>query len=260
MTVEELFGTSFSKDPPAVPYSNPERTEKSQNDALCKEHNFLLPFSFEQSTVIHQPLGKLDGPGFRNSSCTLLQQECVSPLLIAPPPVSQAEINKVSNYTVQLSPVLNSASAGETPSVQILQSLHTNNNIIQVMQQATKQVSLLGSQPPSDTNHDPQNLTPSQNHFITSLAAANTEASNVTLSNVDLLHKLRLTPQHEQMQQSHSKTPVAPNFSSAVNQLATPDCFKESHIKQQALTGKMLPPIQVGCGLKYSKSANAVTN
>lgn len=118
------------------------------------------------------------------------------------------------------------------------------------MQQTTKQASPLGSQPPSDTNHGPQNLTPSQNHFITSLAAANTEASNVTLPNVDLLQKLRLTPQHDQMQQSLSRTSVAPNFSSAVKQLATPDCFKESHIKQQAPTGKMLPPTQVMRGLK----------
>nr|XP_056716903.1 mRNA-decapping enzyme 1A [Euleptes europaea] len=244
LTVEELFGTSLPKDPLAVPYSNPERTEKLQNDASCRDHNFLLPFSFEQSTVIHQPLGKRDGPGFKSSSCTLLQQECVPPLLIAPPPVSQPEMNKVSNYTVQLSPVLNSASVVEAPSVLALQSLHTNSSIMQVMQQATKQVSPLGSHPPSEVNHGPQNLTPSQNHFITSLTAANTEASNVTLPNMDLLQKLRLTPQHDQMQQSLSKTPVAPNFSSAVNQLATPDCFKESHIKQQALTGKMLPPAQ----------------
>uniref|UniRef100_A0ACB8EHV2 Uncharacterized protein n=1 Tax=Sphaerodactylus townsendi TaxID=933632 RepID=A0ACB8EHV2_9SAUR len=244
LTVEELFGTSMPKDSPPVPYPNPERTEKLQNDASCRDHNFLLPFSFEQSTVIHQPLGKLDGPSFKSGSCTLLQQECVPPLLIAPPPVSQPEITKASNYTVQLSPVVNSASVVEAPSVPALPSLHTNNNIMQVMQQATKQVSPLGNQLPSDMNHGPPNLTPSQNHFITSLAAANTDTSNVTLPNMNLLKKLRLTPQHDQIQQSLSKTPVAPNFSSAVNQLATPDCFKESLIKQQALTGKMLPPTQ----------------
>ncbi|XP_066473311.1 mRNA-decapping enzyme 1A [Tiliqua scincoides] len=245
LTVEELFGTSLPKEHSAVPYSNPEKTEKLQSDTSCREHNLLLPFSFEQSTVIHQPLGKLDSPNFKSTSCTLLPQECVPPLLIAPSSSSQPEINKVSNYTVQLSPVLNSTLTSDAPSAQILQSVNANNNIMQVMQQAAKQMSPLVNQPPSEMNHGPQNLTPSQNQFITSLATTNAgDASNTPLPNMDLLQKLRLTPQHDQIQQSHNKTPVAPNFPSGVSQLATPDCFKEFHAKQQALTGKMLPAVQ----------------
>ncbi|XP_053154338.1 mRNA-decapping enzyme 1A isoform X1 [Hemicordylus capensis] len=239
LTVEELFGTSLPKEHVSVSYSNPERTEKLQNDISCREHNLLLPFSFEQSTVIHQPVGKLDSPNFKNNSSTLLPQECVPPLLIAPPSASQPEINKTANYAVQLSPILNSALATETPSAQILQTMNTNNNIMQVIQQASKQISPLVNQPPSEMNHGPQNLTASQNQFITSLAATNAgDASNTSLPNMDLLQKLRLTPQHDQMQQSLNKTPIT------VSQLATPDCFKESHTKQQVLTAKMLPSVQ----------------
>lgn len=114
------------------------------------------------------------------------------------------------------------------------------------MQQSAKQISPLVSQPPCDVNYGPQNITPSQNQFITSLATTNTgDTSNMPLPNVDLLQKLRLTPQHDQMQQSLSKTPIAPNFSSVVSQLATPDCFKESNIKQSTVTGKMVPVVQV---------------
>ncbi|XP_034962221.1 mRNA-decapping enzyme 1A isoform X1 [Zootoca vivipara] len=243
LTVEELFGTSFPKEHSTVPYSNPERTKKP--DSSCREHSLLLPFSFEQSTVIHQPLGKLDGSSFKSNSSTLLPQECMPPLLIASPSAPQPEVTKASNYAVQLSPNLNSTLATEAPCVQMLQSGSTNNNMLQVMQQAAKQMSPLVNQQPSDMNHGPQNITPSQNQFLTSLAATSTEsASNMPLPNTDLLQKLRLTPQQDVMQQSVNKVPVAPNASSAASQLATPDRFKESHTKQ-ALTGKAIPPVQV---------------
>lgn len=247
--MEELFGTSLPKEHSAVPYSKPEKTEKLQNDTSCREHNLLLPFSFEHSAVIHQPLGKLDCPNFKSTSCTLLSQECVPPLLIAPSSVSQPEINKGSNHTVQLSPILNSALTTEASSAQTLHSVNANN-IMQVMQQAAKQMSPLVNQPLSEMNHGPQNLTPCQNQFISALAPANTaDASSTPLPNMDLLQKLRLTPQHDQIQSSHNKTSVAPNFPSGVSQLATPDCFKEFHAKQQSLTGKMLPGVQVIYGL-----------
>ncbi|XP_061474203.1 mRNA-decapping enzyme 1A [Rhineura floridana] len=242
LTVEELFGTSFPKEHCTVPHSNPERNEKP--DAMCRDHNLLLPFSFEQSTVIHQPLGKLDGSSIKSNSCNLLPQECMPPLLIASPSASQPEANKASTYTVQLSPILNSALVKEAPCVQKLQSMNTNNNILQVMQQAAKQMPPLVNQQSSNINHGLKNMTPSQNQFLTSLAATNTgDASNTPLPNTDLLQKLRFTPQHDLMQQSVNKTPIAPNCS-AVSQLATPDCFKESHTKQ-ALAGKMIPPVQV---------------
>ncbi|XP_042306955.1 mRNA-decapping enzyme 1A isoform X2 [Sceloporus undulatus] len=244
LTVEELFGTSLPKEQSAVPYTNPETAEKT--DTLCREHSLLLPFSFEQSTVIHQPLGKLDCPGFKSNSSTLLPQECVPPLLIASSSVSQPEVNKASSYTAQLSPILISSVAADTPCAQMLQNMSTNNNIMQVMQQAVKQVSPLVNQSLSDMNHGPQNRTPGQNQFLTSLSATNTgDTSNPPLPNKDLLQKLRLTSQHDQMQQSLNKTSVAPTSSSAMSQLATPDCFKESHNKQQPLTNKIIPSVQV---------------
>ncbi|XP_060622014.1 mRNA-decapping enzyme 1A isoform X1 [Anolis sagrei] len=244
LTVEELFGTSLPKEQSAVPCCNPERTEKA--DTSCREHSLLLPFSFEQSTVIHQPIGKLDCPSFRSNASTLLPLECMPPLLIASPSVSQSEVNKASSYTGQLSPIVNSAVATETPCANMLQSMSTNNNIMQVMQQAAKQVPPLVNQSLSDMNHSPQNRTPVQSQFVTSLSATNTgDTSNTPLPNMDLLQKLRLTSQHDQIQQSLNKTPVAPSSSSAISQLATPDCFKESHNKQQPLTGKIIPSVQV---------------
>lgn len=234
LTVEELFGTSLPKEHSTVSYSTSERADKT--DAACRDRSLLLPFSFEQSAVIHQPLGKVDGISFKSNSCTLLTQDCVPPLVIASP----SEANKVSNYTAQLSPVLNSAAASETPCMQMLQS--GSSNVVHVMPQASKQMSPLLNQSSSDMNHG----VPAK--FFTPLSVTNTgDTSNMPLPNTDLLQKLRLTPQHDQMQQLLNKAPVAANISSAsaVSQLATPDCFKESHMKQQALSGKKIPPVQV---------------
>lgn len=243
--MEELFGTSLPKENSTAPISNPERIEKT--DTSCREHNLLLPFSFEQSTVIHQPLGKLDASSLKNNSVTLLPQECVPSVLTSSPSVLQPEVNKVSNYNVHLSPILNSTLATEAPCGPVLQNINANNNVTQVMQQTTKQIPSLVNQPLCDMNHSTQNVSSGQNQFLTSMTLPNTgDASNTSLPSVDLLQKLRLTPQHDQMQQSLIKPQVAPNASSAISQLATPDCFKESHIKQQALTGKVIHPYQVG--------------
>ncbi|XP_020659534.3 mRNA-decapping enzyme 1A isoform X1 [Pogona vitticeps] len=243
LTVEELFGTSLPKEHSTVPYLTPERTDKT--DTSCRDQSLLLPFSFEQSAVINQPLGKVDGISFKINSCTLLTQDCVPPLVIASP----SEANKVSSYTAQLSPVLNSAAASETPCVQMLQNMSGSSNVMQVMQQASKQMSPLLNQSSYDMNHGASTKTPAQNQFLTPLSVTNTgDSSNMPLPNTDLLQKLRLTPQHDQMQQLLNKTPAAANASSAtaaISQLATPDCFKESHMKQQVLAGKKIPPVQV---------------
>ncbi|KAJ7316842.1 hypothetical protein JRQ81_003004 [Phrynocephalus forsythii] len=241
LTVEELFGTSLPKEHSTVSCSTAERADKA--DTSCRDHRLLLPFSFEQSAVIHQPLGKVDGISFKSNSCTLLTQDCVPPLVIASP----SEANKVPNYTAQLSPVLNAAAATEIPCVQMLQNMSGSSNMAQVMQRASKQMSPLLNPSSSEMNHGaPPTRTSAHNHFLTPLAVANAgETSN--LPNTDLLQKLRLTPQHDQMQQLLNKTPAAANASSvsAVSQLATPDCFKEAHMKQQALGGKKMPPVQV---------------
>lgn len=252
--MEELFGTSISKEQPVALYPNPERMEKLQTDASAREqHNLFLPFSFDQSTAIQQSLGKSESPSIKTSANPLNQQECLTPMLRPPASVSQPDIKNVSSYSVCLSPILNSASTVEAASAQMLPALKRNNSIMQVMQQAAKQISPLVNQPPSEVNHGPQNLMAGQSQLTAPLTSANTgTVSNTSHTSVDLLQKLRLTPQHDQMQQqSLVKTSLTPNISASVGQLATPESFRESHSKPSTLNSKMTSPLQVFCGLLY---------
>ncbi|NWH65751.1 DCP1A enzyme, partial [Geococcyx californianus] len=249
LTLEELFGTSVPKEQPTAPYPNPERIEKMQTDASAREqHSLLLPFSFDQSAVIQQSLGKSESPSIKSGANPLNQQECVAPMLI--PPASQPDIKNVSSCSVCLSPVLNSASTMEAAPAQVLPGLKQNNNIMQVMQQAAKQISPLVNQPPAEVNHAPQSLMTGQSQLIAPLTSTSTgTVSNTSHTSVDLLQKLRLTPQHDQMQQqSLTKTSLTPNISASVGQLATPESFKESHSKPSALNSKIISPLQVFCG------------
>ncbi|XP_064012750.1 mRNA-decapping enzyme 1A [Pogoniulus pusillus] len=246
LTLEELFGTSVPKEQPTASYPNPERLEKLQMDTSAREqHNLLLPFSFDQSTVMQQSLEKSESPSVKSSANPLTRQECLTPMLIPPVSVSQPDIKNVSSYSVRLSPVLNSASAVETGSVQMLPGLK-QNSIMQVMQQAAKQISPLVNQPPSEVNHAPQNLMAGQSQLIAPLTSTNTgTGSNTSHTSVDLLQKLRLTPQHDQMQQqSLTKTSLTPNISASIGQLATPESFKESHSKPSTLNSKIISPLQ----------------
>uniref|UniRef100_A0A8C5SEJ0 Decapping mRNA 1A n=1 Tax=Laticauda laticaudata TaxID=8630 RepID=A0A8C5SEJ0_LATLA len=259
LTVEELFGTSLPKENSTAPMSNPERIEKI--DTSCREHNLLLPFSFEQSTVIHQPLGKLDAPSLKHNSLTLLPQECVPSVLTSSPSVLQPEVNKVSNYNVHLSPILNSTLATEAPCGPVLQNINANNNVMQVMQQTTKPVPSLVNQPLCDMNHGTQNLSSGQNQFLGSMTLPNTgDVSNTSLSSVDFLQKLRLTPQHDQMQQSLIKPPVAPNAAAAISQLATPDCFKESHNKTVLYLPKVLSKANQVASTQFATTSTTIAS
>uniref|UniRef100_A0A8B9FIA9 5'-(N(7)-methylguanosine 5'-triphospho)-[mRNA] hydrolase n=1 Tax=Amazona collaria TaxID=241587 RepID=A0A8B9FIA9_9PSIT len=251
LTLEELFGTSVSKDQPVALYPNTERMEKLQADASAREqHNLFLPFSFDQSTAIQQSLGKSESPSIKTSASPLNQQECLTPMLIPPASVSQPDLKNVSSYSVRLSPVLNSASTVEAAPAQMLPGLK-ENSIMQVMQQAAKQISPLVNQPPSEVNRGPQNLMAGQSQLTAPLMSANTgTVSNTSHTSVDLLQKLRLTPQHDQMQQQAlAKTSLMPNISASVGtmaslaQLATPESFKESHSKPSTLN-KINSPLQ----------------
>ncbi|XP_075015184.1 mRNA-decapping enzyme 1A isoform X3 [Calonectris borealis] len=247
LTLEELFGTSVPKEQPAAAYPNPERMEKLQTDTSAREqHSLLLPFSFDQSTVIQQSLGKCESPSVKTSASSLNQQECLTPMLIPPASVSQPDVKNVSSYTVRLSPILNSASTMEAAPAQMLPGLKQNNSITHVMQQAAKQISPLVNQLPPEVNHAPQNLMAGQSQLIAPLTSTNTgTVSNTSHTSVDLLQKLRLTPQHDQMQQqSLTKTSLTPNISASIGQLATPESFKESHSKPSALNSKIISPLQ----------------
>ncbi|XP_062356727.1 mRNA-decapping enzyme 1A isoform X2 [Cinclus cinclus] len=244
LTLEELFGTSVQKEQPAAPYPNPERIEKLQTDASAREqHSLLLPFSFDQSPVMQQSLGKSESQSVKPS---VNQQDCLTPMIIPPASVSQPDMKNVSSYSVRLSPVLNSASTMEAAPAQMLPGLKQSNSIMQVMQQAAKPISPLVNQPPTEVNHAPQNLMAGQSPLIAPLTTANTATvSNASHTSVDLLQKLRLTPQHDQtQQQSLAKTPLTPNISASVGQLATPESFKESHSKPSALNSKIISPLQ----------------
>ncbi|NXO40678.1 DCP1A enzyme, partial [Locustella ochotensis] len=244
LTLEELFGTSVQKEQPAAPYPNPERVEKLQTDASAREqHSLLLPFSFDQSPVMQQSLGKSESLNVKPSAN---QQDCLTPMIIPPASVSQPDMKNVSSYSVRLSPVLNSASTMEAAPAQMLPGLKQSNSIMQVMQQAAKPISPLVNQPPSEVNHAPQNLMAGQSQLIAPLTTANTgTVSNASHTSVDLLQKLRLTPQHDQtQQQSLTKTPLTPNISASVGQLATPESFKESHSMPSALSSKIISPLQ----------------
>ncbi|NXD37666.1 DCP1A enzyme, partial [Copsychus sechellarum] len=245
LTLEELFGTSVQKEQPAAPYPTPERMEKLQTDASAREQqSLLLPFSFDQSPVLQQSLGKSESPSVKPGAN---QQDCLTPMIIPPASVSQPDMKNVSSYSVRLSPVLNSASTMEAAPAQMLPGLKQSNSIMQVMQQAAKPISPLVNQPPSEVNHAPQNLMAGQSQLIAPLTTANTgTVSNASHTNVDLLQKLRLTPQHDQtQQQSLTKTPLTPNISASVGQLATPESFKESHSKPPALNSKIISPLQL---------------
>lgn len=235
--------------------------EKLQTDISAREQqSLLLPFSFDQSTAIQQSLGKSESPSIKASANPLNQQERLTPMLIPPASVSQPDIKNVSSYSVRLSPILNSASTVEAAPAQMLPGLKQNNSIMQVMQQAAKQISPLVNQPPSEVNHAPQNLIAAQNHLIAPLTSTNTgTVSNTSHTSVDLLQKLRLTPQHDQMQQQPlTKTSLTPNISASVGQLATPESFKESHSKPSALNSKIISPLQVFCGFLYPLSFRLV--
>ncbi|NXJ15726.1 DCP1A enzyme, partial [Odontophorus gujanensis] len=243
LTLEELFGTSVPKEQPLPPYPNPERVEKLQTDISAREQqNLLLPFSFDQTAIKQLPQGKSESPNIKASVNPLNQQECLTPMLIPPASASQPD---VSNYSVRLSPNLNSSSTVDAAPAQILPGLKQNNSIMQVMQQAAKQITPLVNQP-SEVNHAPQNLMAGQSQLIAPLTSANTGTiSNTSHTGVDLLQKLRLTPQHDQMQQqSLTKTSLTPNISASVGQLATPESFKESHGKSSTLNSKKIPSLQ----------------
>ncbi|NXL83310.1 DCP1A enzyme, partial [Alectura lathami] len=243
LTLEELFGTSVPKEHLAPRYPSPERMEKLQTDTSAREQqNLLLPFSFDQTTVIQPSLGKSESPNMKTSANPLSQQERLTPMLIPPASVSQPD---VSSYSVLLSPILNSSSTMETAPAQMLPGLKQNNSIMQVMQQAAKQISPVVNQP-AEVNHAPQSVMAVQSPLIAPLTSTNTgTVSNTSHTSVDLLQKLRLTPQHDQMQQqSLTKISLTPNISASVGQLATPESFKESHSKPSALNCKIIPSLQ----------------
>lgn len=264
--MEELFGTSLPKEQPAVVGLDPEEVEKLPGDASQKEPSSFLPFSFEQSGGAPQS----ENLSVHSATHHTVQPEVTTPVLITPASITQSSEKHAPSYSIPLSPVLSPTLPAEVPTTQVPPSLPRNSTIMQAVKATPRQRSPLLNQPVHELSQ--ASLIASQNPFRASLSLTNT--AGTSLPCVDLLQKLRLTPQHDQIQtQPLGKGAVAPSFSSAAGQLATPDSFIEPPSKTAAaraaasasLSNVVLAPLQVvvgagGCGLDETTKTLVLIN
>ncbi|XP_004411508.1 PREDICTED: mRNA-decapping enzyme 1A isoform X2 [Odobenus rosmarus divergens] len=243
LTVEELFGTSLPKEQPAVVGLDSEEVEKLPGDASQKESSSFLPFSFEQSGGAPQS----ENLGVHPAAHHSVPPEVPTPVLITPASITQSGDKQAPGYAIPLRPVLSPTLPAEAPTAQVPPSLPRNTTMMQAVKTTPRQRSPLLSQPVPELSH--ANLTATQSPFRAPLSVTNT--AGTSLPSVDLLQKLRLTPQHDQIQtQSLGKGPVAPSFSPAAGQLATPESFIEPPSKTAAarasasLSNMVLAPLQ----------------
>lgn len=240
--MEELFGTSLSKEQPTVVGLDSEEVEKLPGDASQKEPNSFLPFSFE-------PGGAAQSENLAVHAA--VQPEVTTPVLITPASITQATEKQAPSYAIPLHSVLSPSLPAEASTGQAPPSLPRNTTMMQTVKTTPRQRSPLLSQPVPELSH--ASLTASQSPFRAPLSVTNT--TSPSLPSVDLLQKLRLTPQHDQIQtQSLGKGAAAPSFSPAAGQLATPESFIEPSPKGTAarasasLSNVVLAPLQVLAG------------
>ncbi|XP_075845046.1 mRNA-decapping enzyme 1A isoform X2 [Microtus pennsylvanicus] len=226
LTVEELFGTSLPKEQPAVVGLESEDVEKLPGDTAQKEPSSFLPFSFEQSGGAPQS----ENLGVHSGARHTVQPEATTPVLITPASIAQAGEKHAPSYTIPLSPVLSPTLPAEASATQ-LPHLPRNSTLMQAVKTTPRQKSPLLNQPVPELSHS--SLIASQSPFRAPGSLSST--AGTPLPSVDLLQKLRLTPQHDQIQaQPLGKGAMAPNFSSAAGQLATPESFIEPPSKTAA--------------------------
>lgn len=226
LTVEELFGTSLPKEQPAPMGLESEDTDKLLGDAPQKEPSSFLPFPFEQSGGAPQA----ENLGVHSVTHHTVQPEVSAPVLITPASIAQSGDKHPPSYTLPLSPVLSPTLPAEAPTTQV-PHLPRNSAMMQAVRTTPRQKSPLLNQPVPELSHS--SLIASQSPFRAPVSLANTAGTAIPSS--DLLQKLRLTPQHDQIQaQPLGKGAMAPNFSSAAGQLATPESFIEPSSKTAA--------------------------
>ncbi|XP_048211779.1 mRNA-decapping enzyme 1A [Perognathus longimembris pacificus] len=244
LTVEELFGTSLPKEQPAVMGLDSEEVEKLPGEASQKESSSFLPFPFDQSGVPQS-----ENLGVHSATHHVIQPEVTTPVLITPASITQSGEKHAPSYAIPLSPVLSPTLPAEVPSTQVPSSLPRNSTMMQAVKTTPRQRSPLLNQPVPELSHS--SLIASKSPFRAPLSMTNTAATS--LPSIDLLQKLRLTPQHDQIQtQPLGKGAVAPSFSPAAGQLATPDSFIEPPCKAAAaratasasLSNMVLAPLQ----------------
>lgn len=246
LTVEELFGTSLPKEQPTVLGLDSEEVEKLPGDASQKEPSSFLPFSFEPGGAPQS-----ENLGVHPAAHHSVPPEVTTPVLITPASITQSSEKQAPSYTIPLHPVLSPTLPAEASTGQAPPSLPRNTTMMQAVKTTPRQRSPLLSQPVPELSHT--SLTASQSPFRAPLSVTNT--ASTSLPSVDLLQKLRLTPQHDQIQtQSLGKGAVAPSFSAAAGQLATPESFIEPPTKTAAarasasLSNMVLAPLQVLAG------------
>ncbi|XP_076985107.1 mRNA-decapping enzyme 1A isoform X2 [Tamandua tetradactyla] len=231
LTVEELFGTSLPKEQPAVIGFDSEDVEKLPGDASQKEPSPFLPFSFEQSG------GSLRSENLvvQSAAQHSIQPEVTTPVLITPASITQSHEKHAPSYTIPLSPVLSPTLPAEAPTTQIPPNLPRNNTMMQAVKTTPRQRSPLLNQPVPELSHTA--LIANHSPFRTPLNVTST--AGTSLPSVDLLQKLRLTPQHDQIQtQSIGKGAMASSFPPAAGQLATPESFIEHPSKTGAAAAR----------------------
>ncbi|KAM9185718.1 mRNA-decapping enzyme 1A [Dugong dugon] len=245
LTVEELFGTSLPKEQPMVVGLDSEEVEKLPGDASQKEPSPFLPFSFEPSGGAPQS----ESLGVQSAAPYSVQPEVTTPVLITPASITQSSEKHAPSYTIPLSPVLSPTLPAEAPTAQVPPSLPRNSTMMQAVKTTPRQRSPLLNQPVPELSHTC--LVASQSPFRAPLSVTSTAGTSLT--SVDLLQKLRLTPQHDQIQtQSLAKGSVAPSFPPAAGQLATPESFIEPPTKtavaraaaSASLSNMVLSPLQ----------------
>ncbi|XP_013371065.1 PREDICTED: mRNA-decapping enzyme 1A isoform X2 [Chinchilla lanigera] len=245
LTVEELFGTSLPKEQPAVTGLDSEEVEKLPGDASQKEPSSFLPYPFEHSGEATQ----LENLSVHSTAHHAVQPEVPAPVLITPASITQSSERHAPSYTVPLSPVLSPTLPPEAATTQVAPGLPRNSTMIPAVKTTPRQRSPLLSQPVPELSHS--GLMASQSPFRAPLSMTNT--AGTPLPSIDLLQKLRLTPQHDQIQtQPLGKGAVAPSFPPAAGQLATPESFIEPPSKTAAaravapasLSNMVLAPLQ----------------
>lgn len=245
LTVEELFGTSLPKEQPAVMGVDAEEIEKLPGDASQKEASSFLPLPFEHSGEAAQ----LESLGVHSAVHHAVQPEVSTPVLITPASITQSNERHAPSYTIPLSPVLSPTLPPEAAATQVATGLPRNSTMMPAVKTTPRRRSPLLNQPVPELSHS--GLVASQSSFRAPLSMMNT--AGTSLPSIDLLQKLRLTPQHDQIQvQTLGKGTVAPSFPPAGGQLATPESFIEPASKTAAaramasasLSSMVLAPLQ----------------
>ncbi|XP_063796878.1 mRNA-decapping enzyme 1A isoform X2 [Pseudophryne corroboree] len=216
LTVEELFGTSLPKEQPAPMCPNAAMNRSCLPDV--GEHNV-----FRQPVVV-----KAEPRSFNCSASDFSHPTCIAPGMVSHVPASQVDSQKVVHCPVRISPSLCSSSEVLSASIPHTSSLLHIRQMSPHLSQSISDVAL----------QNPPLLPP--------LAPVRSSSfSSTSHPDVDLLQKLKLTPQNNALQaQTVVKNLIAPKFSSTASQLVTPESFKESSLKTLPAGTLVMAPLQ----------------